>query len=221
MLKEFIDFFRSDRLSKYDTYPDKNFDKIEHFLEGKHKIISNDKIKSHLWSALINIIIVFPVFLILSPITGIIPAVNIVIYFLIFSAITQVGLLNSSKWLAIKSNKIRVLSKDTVKNDTERQLLRIIEKISKIAGLANSPDVGIWRSEEMNAFATGRDRNNAIIAFSSSLIYHMDEDAIAAVAAHELSHIVTGDMKTSTIVQSAMDAIIVFFLYRLHCLFQR
>ncbi len=78
------------------------------------------------------------------------------------------------------------------------------------------PEVGIYESEEMNAFATGASKNDSMIAFSSGLLRQMDSDSIAGVAAHETAHIANGDMLTMTLLQSLINitVIVVDFVIR-------
>ncbi|MCL0071603.1 M48 family metalloprotease [Peptococcaceae bacterium] len=61
------------------------------------------------------------------------------------------------------------------------------------------PEVGIYPSKEVNAFATGPSRNNALVAVSSGLLEHLDRDAVEGVVAHEVAHIANGDMVTMTL----------------------
>ena len=71
------------------------------------------------------------------------------------------------------------------------------------------PEVTIYESPDMNAFATGCGRNKSLVAFSSALLDKMESDEIAAVAAHEIAHIANGDMLSMTIMQSAINMIII------------
>ncbi len=72
------------------------------------------------------------------------------------------------------------------------------------------PEVGIYFSPEVNAFATGPTRNRALVAVSSGLLETMDEDEIEGVLAHEVSHIANGDMVTMTLLQGVINAIVMF-----------
>ena len=72
------------------------------------------------------------------------------------------------------------------------------------------PEVYYYKSDELNAFATGPSRNNSLIAFSSGLLRDMNKDEIIGVAAHELAHITNGDMVTMTLVQGIVNAFVMF-----------
>ena len=91
---------------------------------------------------------------------------------------------------------------------TLKILYEIVDLLRKRANINKMPEVGVYISDDINAFATGRSKNNALIAFSSSLLQKMDDDEISAVAAHEIAHIANGDMITLSVVQSVANAIV-------------
>jgi heat shock protein HtpX len=99
------------------------------------------------------------------------------------------------------------------KNATREEhfLLDIIYSLAKKAGLKKMPEVGIYRSPELNAFATGPSRNNSLVAVSSGLMINMNRDEIEGVLGHELSHIANGDMVTMTLVQGVVNSFALFF----------
>jgi heat shock protein HtpX len=92
----------------------------------------------------------------------------------------------------------------------ERYLLDIIHHLSKRAGLSVMPEVGIYHSPELNAFATGPSRNHSLVAVSSGLIANLNRDEVEAVLGHEISHIANGDMVTMTLVQGVINAFALF-----------
>lgn len=89
-------------------------------------------------------------------------------------------------------------------------LYNMIEQISKSAGLPRTPEVGVYDSPEVNAFATGPTKNRALVAFSSGLLQSMSREDIEGVAAHEISHISNGDMVTMTLLQGIVNAFVIF-----------
>ncbi|MBX7137608.1 MAG: protease HtpX [Oligoflexia bacterium] len=89
-------------------------------------------------------------------------------------------------------------------------LCDLVNQLAKSAGLPKTPEVGIYNSPEMNAFATGPTRNRALIAFSSGILSGMDRDQIAGVAGHEMAHIANGDMVTMTLLQGIINAFVMF-----------
>ena len=92
----------------------------------------------------------------------------------------------------------------------EHWLLSTVTRQAQQAGIG-MPEVGIYDSPEMNAFATGASRNNALVAVSSGLLYSMSRDEAEAVLAHEVSHIANGDMVTLTLIQGVVNTFVIFF----------
>lgn len=98
------------------------------------------------------------------------------------------------------------------KNATREEtfLLEIIRNLSRKAGLRNMPEVGIYRSPEVNAFATGPSKNNSLIAVSSGLLMNLNRDEVEAVLGHEISHVANGDMVTMTLIQGVVNSFALF-----------
>lgn len=95
---------------------------------------------------------------------------------------------------------------------TEAWLLDTVARQAKGAGIG-MPEVGIFQSPDMNAFATGMDRNKALVAVSTGLLEGMREPEVEAVLGHEMSHVANGDMVTLALVQGVVNTF-VFFLSR-------
>lgn len=85
-----------------------------------------------------------------------------------------------------------------------------VEKIALEAGLDNTPEVGIYNSNEVNAFATGPSKKRSLLALSSGLINRMSTDEVDAIIGHEISHIKNGDMITMTLLQGVVNAFVMF-----------
>lgn len=94
-------------------------------------------------------------------------------------------------------------------NSTEHWLFTTVERQAKQAGI-KMPEVAIYDSPEMNAFATGMNRNAALVAVSTGLLRNMREDEVEAVLAHEISHVANGDMVTLTLVQGVVNTFVIF-----------
>jgi len=92
----------------------------------------------------------------------------------------------------------------------ERELVDIIHTLARKAGLRKMPEVGIYHSSEVNAFATGPSRNNSLVAVSSGLLNSMNRHEVEGVLGHEISHIANGDMVTMTLVQGVVNAFALF-----------
>lgn len=90
-------------------------------------------------------------------------------------------------------------------------LLNMVDQLAKTAGLPRAPEVGIYDSPEVNAFATGPTKRRSIVAFSRGILQRMDQQQLEGVAGHEIAHIANGDMVTMTLLQGVVNAF-VFFL---------
>jgi heat shock protein HtpX len=90
-------------------------------------------------------------------------------------------------------------------------LVRMVRNLSERAGLTCVPEVGIYESEEVNAFATGPSKNRALVAVSSGLLRRLPPDQLEAVLGHEITHISNGDMVTMTLIQGIVNAFVIFF----------
>jgi heat shock protein HtpX len=94
-------------------------------------------------------------------------------------------------------------------NETQRWLVETVRRQAETAGIG-MPEVGWFDSPDPNAFATGWNRNNALVAVSTGLLEHMDRGEVEAVLAHEVSHVANGDMVTLTLIQGVVNTFVVF-----------
>ncbi len=92
-------------------------------------------------------------------------------------------------------------------------LVQKVHFLARRAGLEKMPEVGIYESPEVNAFATGPSRNNSLVAVSTGLLNNMDSDEVEGVLAHEVAHVANGDMVTMTIVQGVINAVVYFLTF--------
>lgn len=113
-----------------------------------------------------------------------------------------------SKWMAKKSMGVKII--ETPENKTESWLLSTVEMQAQEAGIG-MPEVGIFDSASPNAFATGMNKNNALVAVSTGLMQHMNQDEVEAVLAHEVSHVANGDMVTLSLIQGVVNTFVIFF----------
>ena len=134
---------------------------------------------------------------------------------LVFAAVIGFGgsliSLAMSKWSAKFATGAKVIGHPS--NVREKWLLEVVEGQTKKAKIG-MPDVAVYDSPEVNAFATGMNRNNALVAVSTGLLNKMNDDEIEAVLAHEVSHIANGDMITLALIQGVINTF-VFILARL------
>jgi heat shock protein HtpX len=115
-----------------------------------------------------------------------------------------------SKFIAKWAMGVRVLDPNGNLSDYDRWLVNMVHQQAQAAGLKKMPEVGIFDSPEVNAFATGPSRNNSIVAFSSGLLASMRHDEVEGVSAHEVGHIANGDMVTMTLVQGVINTFVIF-----------
>lgn len=113
-----------------------------------------------------------------------------------------------SKWMAKRAYNVQVIEQP--RNEMEHWLLSTVTRQAQQAGIG-MPEVGIYDSPDMNAFATGASRNSSLVAVSSGLMYSMSRDEAEAVLAHEVSHIANGDMVTMTLLQGVVNTFVMFF----------
>lgn len=113
-----------------------------------------------------------------------------------------------SKWMAKHAYNIHIINHPTTRN--EKWLYLRVKVLAKRFNIG-MPEVGIYESPEPNAFATGWNRNNALMAVSTGLMQTMDEEELEGVIGHELAHIANGDMVTMTLIQGVVNTFVIFF----------
>ncbi len=116
----------------------------------------------------------------------------------------------ASKWIAKWTTGARVI--EVPQTSDEAWLLQTVQQLAARAGVG-TPEVAIYESPELNAFATGASRNRSLVAVSSGLLNRMNRSEVEAVLGHELSHVANGDMVTLTLLQGVLNTF-VFFLSR-------
>ncbi|MDE1462388.1 protease HtpX [Spartinivicinus poritis] len=112
-----------------------------------------------------------------------------------------------SKTLAKRSMGVQVI--DQPSNSAEQWLLKTVQQQADRAGIG-MPEVGIFNHPSPNAFATGWNKNAALVAVSTGLLEHMSQDEVEAVLGHEVSHVANGDMVTLALIQGVMNTFVVF-----------
>ncbi|WP_291994727.1 protease HtpX [Candidatus Accumulibacter sp. ACC003] len=130
---------------------------------------------------------------------------------MIFAAVMGVGgsfiSLAISKWSAKKAMGVQVI--ETPANSTEFWLLETVRSYSAKAGI-KMPEVGIFDTPEVNAFATGMSKNSSLVAVSSGLLQQMSKSEAEAVIGHEIAHIANGDMVTLALIQGVVNTFVMF-----------
>lgn len=113
-----------------------------------------------------------------------------------------------SKWSAKRMVGAQVITNPI--DPTERWLIETVRKQAQAAGIG-MPEVATYDAPDVNAFATGWNRNNALVAVSAGLLHNMSRDEAEAVLAHEISHVANGDMITLALIQGVVNTFVIFF----------
>lgn len=111
-----------------------------------------------------------------------------------------------SKWTAKRMTRAQVI--EVPSNQTERWLVETVKRQAQQAGIG-MPEVAIYNSPQPNAFATGMNKDNALVAVSTGLMQSMTQDEVEAVLAHEVSHISNGDMVTMALIQGVINTFVI------------
>jgi heat shock protein HtpX len=113
-----------------------------------------------------------------------------------------------SKWSAKNAMGVYVI--DQPQNQTERWLVDTVARLARQANIG-MPEVGMFQQPEANAFATGWNKNSALVAVSTGLLESMNADEVEAVLGHEISHVSNGDMVTMALMQGVVNTFVYFF----------
>jgi len=131
---------------------------------------------------------------------------------LIFSAVFGMGgafiSLAMSRWSAKRMTGAKVIEQP--RNEAEAWLVNLVSNQAQAAGIG-MPEVAVYDSPDVNAFATGMSRNKALVAVSTGLLRSMSRDEVEAVLGHEISHVANGDMVTLALVQGVVNTFVIFF----------
>ncbi|MBP6217846.1 MAG: protease HtpX [Oligoflexales bacterium] len=112
-----------------------------------------------------------------------------------------------SKWMAKRVYGVQLV-------DSSSQfawLVQTVHTLARKAQLEKMPEVGVYESADVNAFATGPSRSNSLVAVSTGLLYKMSREEVEGVLGHEVAHIANGDMVTMTLLQGVLNAFVMFF----------
>ncbi len=114
-----------------------------------------------------------------------------------------------SRMMAKWTMGVKVLDPNS-QEPTERWLLDTVTQMARAAGLPKTPEVGIYESPDLNAFATGPTRSRALVAVSTGLLQRMNRQQVEGVIGHEVAHVANGDMVTMTLIQGVVNAFVMF-----------
>ena len=130
---------------------------------------------------------------------------------LVFAAVIGFGgafiSLAMSKWSAKMMTGAKVI--DSPRSEAEQWLVQTVQRQARQAGIG-VPEVAIYNAPDVNAFATGMNRNNALVAVSTGLLNSMSRDEAEAVLGHEVTHVANGDMVTLALIQGVVNTFVIF-----------
>lgn len=132
----------------------------------------------------------------------------LLVFCLVFGMVGSFVSLLLSKWMAKRAMGVQVI--DRPHNEGEAWLVNTVKELSNKAGIG-MPEVGIFSSHLPNAFATGWNKNDALVAVSTGLLHRMDKEQVKAVLGHEIGHVANGDMVTLALIQGVVNAFVMFF----------
>ncbi|MWJ29378.1 protease HtpX [Halomonas sediminis] len=133
---------------------------------------------------------------------------SLLIFCFIFGMAGSMISLFISKWMAKRSTGTVVI--ETPSNSTEKWLVDTVAELAREAGI-KTPEVGIFPAQQSNAFATGWNKDDALVAVSAGLLNRMRPDEVRAVLAHEIGHVANGDMVTLALIQGVLNTFVMFF----------
>jgi len=113
-----------------------------------------------------------------------------------------------SKWMAKRSMRVQLIEQP--QNQEQQWLLNTVKELSETAGIG-MPEVGVFPAMQSNAFATGWNKNDALVAVSQGLLQKMNREQVRAVLAHEIGHVANGDMVTLSLLQGVVNTFVMFF----------
>jgi len=127
---------------------------------------------------------------------------------LVFGMAGSIVSLLLSKFMAKRGMGVQIIGQPG--NQEEQWLHTTVADLAKKAGIG-MPEVGVFNSDSPNAFATGWNKNNALVAVSTGLLRRMNREQVAAVLGHEIGHVANGDMVTLALIQGVVNAFVMFF----------
>lgn len=134
---------------------------------------------------------------------------SLAIFCLIWGMAGSIIALFMSRFMAKVSMGVVVINPRTA-TANDHYLLDIVSHLAKKAGLKTMPEVGVYPSPEINAFATGWSRNHSLVAVSSGMLSNLSREEVEAVLGHEIAHVANGDMVTMTLIQGVVNAFALF-----------
>ena len=133
---------------------------------------------------------------------------SLLVYCAVFGFAGSLISLFLSKWMAKMSTGTQIITQPRTRH--EQWLMQTVAELARDAGI-KMPEVGIFPAYESNAFATGWNKNDALVAVSQGLLERFSPDEVRAVLAHEIGHVANGDMVTLALIQGVVNTFVMFF----------
>lgn len=172
-------------------------------IKSKEKLeVKNNVIKMGAWVIATNICLGLGLYYVTGKLAAPVMPILIALGF-----IGPVISLLTSKWQVKKVYRMITLNSEMALDEKEKYYYNIVKKMSEKLEI-EMPEVCVWESKEVNAFATGMNKNKALVAVSTSLLNQFDEEELAGVIGHEMAHIINGDMITMTLLRGVINTIV-------------
>ena len=133
---------------------------------------------------------------------------SLLVFCAVFGFVGSLISLFLSKWMAKMSTGTQIITQPRTRH--EQWLMQTVAELARDAGI-KMPEVGIFPAYESNAFATGWNKNDALVAVSQGLLERFSPDEVKAVLAHEIGHVANGDMVTLALIQGVVNTFVMFF----------
>lgn len=136
---------------------------------------------------------------------------DLILYCLIYGFVVSLLSLFTSKWMTKRLMKMVIIEE----TETDLKLKKLYNKVKEIAEKADvkMPELGIYESDDINAFATGASKNSSLMGFSTGILEKMTDEELEGVIGHEMAHIKNGDMVTMTLIQGLVNAFIIYLTH--------
>ncbi len=132
---------------------------------------------------------------------------SLIVFCLLWGMLGSLFSLMISKWMAKKFMGVKIIDE----NGPNGHIVRKVHQMAKAANLPKMPEVGIYESPDVNAFATGPSKSNSLVAVTTGLLRNLETDEVEGVLGHEVAHIANGDMVTMALIQGVVNAFVMFF----------
>jgi len=136
---------------------------------------------------------------------------SLLVFCALFGFVGSFISLQLSRWMAKRAMGVQLIDPANPRGRTESEIVDLVRSLCTRLNIRTLPEIGIYTSPELNAFATGPSQDRALLAISSGLLERMDPRSLEGVIGHEMSHIANGDMVTMTLLQGVVNTFVMFF----------